>query len=262
MEALRERVLTLDGLTVRTLSSPCPATPHRGALEPRVFVLVHGIGVSHRYLARLHKTLAESATVHSLCLPGFGGLPKPEREVDISVMATLIGDVLDTIGVRRCVLIGHSMGCQWVVETAIARPELADAVVVMGPVADSAHRSEVAQAWALAVDTVGEPLTGNLTVLTDYLRCGPAWYRRQSRHMLEYRPELRVAALDAPLLVLRGGDDPIAGMEWCRELRDNARDSVLVTVPGRRHLVQWTAPRATASAIRTFVESRAGSTRA
>ncbi len=220
-----------------------------GAGADAPVVLVHGIGVSHRYLDRLFDEFAATAEVHSIDLPGFGGLPRPDRDVDVAAMAGALGAVIDRLGLRDCVLVGHSMGTQWVTELSIQRPDLAHRVVLMGPVADRRHRSFPAQAVALTVDTVGEPPTGNLAVLADYLRCGPLWYLAQLRHMLAYPLETRLRDVRAPVLIVRGGSDPIAGHLWCRRLRAVARNGALVSMPRHRHLVQWTAPRAVRSAV-------------
>ena len=67
--------------------------------------------------------------------------------------------------------------------------------------------------------------------------------------MLSYRIEDRVQDLTMPVLVLRGGKDPIAGLEWCRRLRDRARTGDLVIIPGSHHVAQMSAPGAVASAI-------------
>ncbi len=223
-------------------------------------VLIHGIGTSHRYLARLHRELATTNDVFSIDLPGFGGLPKPDMSLSVADMAGALGVVLDRLGIDPAVLVGHSMGAQWVVELAAQRPELASAIVVIGPVSDSEHRTVRAQSLALAVDSLGEPLGGNALVFTDYVRCGPFWYLDQVRHMVSYRIEDRVAALTAPLLVIRGGNDPIAGLAWSRRLRDSAASGWLAIVPLRRHLVQYAAPRAVASAVQAFIaESSLGS---
>ncbi|AWB96963.1 alpha/beta hydrolase [Agromyces badenianii] len=229
------------------------ATAAEDASEPCTYVLVHGVGVSHRSLARLHEELARTADVFSIDLPGFGGLPKPHGDVDVAGMAAALGDVLDLLGLTNVVLVGHSMGTQWVVELAAARPQLAKGVVIIGPVTDSRHRSLAAQLIALAVDTVGEPPNVNRVVFADYLRCGPRWYLRQTRHMVEYRLDRRVEDLAMPLLVVRGGNDPIAGTEWCRRLRDHAPHGSLVIVPRNRHVVQYTAPRAVAAAVRAWL---------
>lgn len=147
------------------------------------------------------------------------------------------------------------MGTQLVVELATQRPQLATHVIVVGPVVDDEHRSVVAQAIALGIDSLGEPLSANLLVFSDYLRCGQSWFLSQMQQMLAYRIEDRVGAFRAPLLILRGDRDRIVGMGWCRRLRRDARAVTLVNVPGHGHLVQRTAPRAVASAIYAFIRT-------
>ncbi len=169
-------------------------------------------------------------------------------------MSAALVSLLERIGVTRAVLVGHSMGTQWVVELALQRPTLASHVVLIGPVTDDRHRTALTQFLALAVDTLGEPIDGNTLVFADYVRCGPRWYLRQLREMLNYPLEERVREVDAPLLIVRGGRDPIAGIEWARRLRDKAVSASLVVVPGHRHLVQHTAPRAVTGAIAAFLE--------
>lgn len=239
-----ERRIVVDELEFRSFSSV-----GRGQRAHPPFVLIHGIGVSHRYLDPLFDRLADDFEVHALDLPGFGGLTRPGRDVGIDEMATALGTVMDRLGIGRGILIGHSMGTQWVTELAIQRPDLAHRVVLMGPVADRRHRNFLAQAVALTVDTLGEPPGGNVAVLTDYLRCGPAWYTTQLRHMLAYRLEERIRDVTAPILVIRGGSDPIAGLQWCRRLRAAARNGALYWMPRHRHLVQWTAPRTVRAAL-------------
>ncbi|WP_309064230.1 alpha/beta fold hydrolase [Microbacterium sp.] len=218
-----------------------------------LFVLVHGIGMSHRYLSRLQDVLATRVRTLAVDLPGFGGLPKPGTDLDVPAMAAAIGRVLDVEGVRDAVLVGQSMGTQWVVELGAQRPELTRAVVVIGPVADARHRTLFGQSRALFVDTLGEPPGANALVFTDYLRCGPRWYLTQLRHMLGYPIERRVADLRMPLVIVRGARDPIAGREWCERLRDAARTGSLTEIPGRVHNAQHSAPAAVAAAILTHV---------
>lgn len=235
-----------------------PRTGGAGAAsgERPATVLVHGIGTSHRYFSRLHRELASDGPVYSLDLPGFGGTLKPSFSPSVREMALMLAGSLDELGVSGAVLVGHSMGAQWVVELALLRPDLVSRVVVVGPVTDSKHRSLAAQSRALAVDILGEPPLTNAVVFVDYLRCGPVYFLAQSKPMVTYPIDERVASLTQPMLVLRGGNDPIASEDWCRRLVARAPTGCLVTVPGHRHVVQFTAPRAVAGAIRAFVAGR------
>lgn len=247
---LPRRRIDITGLSFGVVESPRP--PRSTA---PLMVLIHGIGMSHRYLSRLHDVLAESTRVVSVDLPGFAGLPKPSDDVDVTTMGRALADVVATFDEDRIVWVGHSMGAQWVIEAAIHRPDAVAAVVIIGPVADEDHRSPVSQAAGLTLDTLGETPSINAVVLTDYLRCGVAWYLRQLRHMLAYPIEKRLRRVDAPVLVMRGGRDPIAGREWCRRLRDQTRVSRLVEVPGHHHVVQQSASRAVADGILFHTES-------
>lgn len=212
-------------------------------------MLVHGIGMSSRYLQRLHDALLPHAAAASIDLPGFGAQPKPRREVGVEAMAAALAEVVASIDTGPVVLVGHSMGSQWVVELAVQRPDLVSRVVIVGPVTDSAHRSTWAQMRALALDTLGELPTTNWIVATDYLRCGIPWYLAQLGPMLTFPLEERVASLTVPLLIIRGSHDPIAGLRWCRLLRDRAPDAAFVHIPGQGHAAHHSAPRAVAAAI-------------
>lgn len=242
-----ERLIRVADATFRVRTSG-----HPGAGAPPI-VLVHGIGISHRAFARLAEVLAADGLVHALDLPGFGGTPKPAHSPDVPAMAELLAEVVAGLGDGPFAVVGNSMGAQWAVELACRRPDLVSHVVAIGPVVDDRRRTAVRQALSLAHDCLRESPSANAIVLTDYIRCGPRWYFRQLPHMLAYRPEERVSALRRPLLIVRGGRDPVARRSWCERLRDAAGDARLVEVPGQPHLVQHTAPAVVAATVRTFL---------
>lgn len=234
-------------MSFRTISS------HHRSHEPPVFVLIHGIGTSHRYLTRLHNELAAHADVHSIDLPGFGGLPTPAGSPTIPHISRALASVLDELNLRGVVVVGHSMGAQWAAELALQRPDLVTAVVVCGPVTDRQHRSLITQALLLSADFLREPPTLNVVVFGDYLRCGPVWYSKQVRHMLEYPLEEKVALLSRPLLIIRGSADDIAGQRWCEQLEESAALGQISVIPGHRHLVHFTAAIEVAHRILRFL---------
>ncbi|NUU17574.1 alpha/beta hydrolase [Cellulomonas humilata] len=243
------RTVTIDGyqLAVRSTGAGDRGRP--------VFVLVHGLGMSHRYLARLQRELAPCGTTHCIDLPGFGGTRRPGEAMSIAVAATLLGATLDLLGVHSAVLVGHSMGAQFVSELAVQRPPLASHLVLIGPAADPRRARRLLLALDLARDALREPLSGNALTTADYVRCGPRWYLMELAVMLAFRTDARVRHVQVPTLVIRGGDDPIARERWCTDLSDVAGRGSLVQIPGHRHLVQHSAAERTAAAVLQLVRA-------
>ncbi|WP_258803945.1 alpha/beta fold hydrolase [Pseudarthrobacter sp. NS4] len=220
------------------------------------YVLLHGIGVSHRYLARLHCELANEADVYSFDLPGFGKSSTPGRQLQVEEFAAFVGDVLAQAGVSNYVPIGHSMGTQFAVELALQQPELVAAAVLMGPVVETGRKSVTRQALALTRDAMfSESLSSNATVFSDYFRAGPRWYLTELPVMMEYPLEERLAGVSQPVLVLRGTRDPIARRPWCENLAAVAGQGTMAEILGQGHVFQHTAPQVAAQAISGWVRA-------
>lgn len=253
-EALRSETLHAGGLTGRIWWSGAAAPD---GPEP-AYVLVHGIGVSHRYLARLHAALSASAPTYSLDLPGFGGTPKPGRQLSATDYGAFIADALAARGIISYVLVGHSMGVQFAIEAALAAPERPEQLVLMGPVVDSRHKNIPRQSLALFLDgLLAESPSSNWVVFTDYLRCDPRWYLTELPVMMAYPTGERLACVDVPVLVLRGERDYVAGHDWSLSLAQAVPQGRFVAIPGAGHVAQHLRPDAVADAILGFVAATA-----
>ncbi|WP_104043744.1 alpha/beta fold hydrolase [Arthrobacter sp. ZGTC412] len=240
------------GLQGRLYASVHPA--ETGARP--AYVLLHGIGVSHRYLARLHQELAKEADVYSFDLPGFGKASKPGRQVQVEEFAAFVSAVLAESGVHNYVPVGHSMGTQFAVQLALQEPGRVDGVVLMGPVVETSRKSVGRQAMALTRDSMfSESLTSNAIVFSDYFRAGPRWYLTELPVMMEYPLEERLAEVTQPVLVLRGTKDPIARRPWCVNLAEVARQGTMAEILGQGHVFQHTAPETAAQAISGWVRA-------
>lgn len=220
--------------------------------DATTFLLLPGIGMSHRYFARLHKKLAKNCRTISLDLPGFGGIAKPKHRLSVEDHAALIGEAMDAARVASCVLIGHSMGTQFAIELARRRPGQVSHIVLIGPVVDDRRRSIWEQALALGLDSLREPPSANAIVFSDYLRTGPRWYLTELPAMMDYPTKERLRDVEVPVLVIRGEGDPIAQPGWCAELVQQATGARLLQLPGA-HVVQHSSPAAVASAVTAFV---------
>ncbi|MFI7482938.1 alpha/beta fold hydrolase [Kocuria sp. M1R5S2] len=217
-------------------------------------VLVHGIGMSSRYFLRLADALAPTHDVYALDLPGCGTAPGPRRPLTVPELAEVLAGALPALGLERPVVVGHSMGCQVVVDAVAAAPGLCSGWVLIGPTVDPAARRLAAQAWRLLLDTLREPPATNAVILRDYLRMGPVRYLRTARHMLRDRIEESIHGCAPPGLVVRGERDPIAPRDWTRRLAA-AAGARFLEIPGGAHAVQHTGPREVAAACRPFLSA-------
>ena len=209
----------------------------------RDFVLVHGIGASSRYFGPLAEVLARHGSVWLVDLPGYGSSPSVGGNPSIAEHAAVLGREIDAHGIVAPVVVGHSMGCQVVTALAHARPDVADELVLIAPTIDPAQRTAPRQAFRLLLDTLREPWRVNAVVFADYLlRCGPAYFVRQLRPMMDDRIEDRIAAITARTLVIVGDYDPVVPVAWAERVATTLPRGELAVVPGP-HVAMFTTPR-------------------
>jgi pimeloyl-ACP methyl ester carboxylesterase len=247
MRALVETV-EIDGAVVR-LRTMAPAGRSRDTLTPTV-VLVHGIGMSHRSFTRLQRVLSRTYRTVAVDLPGFGGLP-PVGAVGIDGFARTVLAALREVEITECVALGQSMGAQVAVEMARQDPGFVTSVVLVGPVIDD-HRPRLwQQALTLLGDGPGEGIRMNWVLLSDYARSIPQ-YLAILPAMMRYPMFRVVAGLTVPVLVIRGGYDPIADHDWGRRLAGVAGEGALIELPGPHH-VQEHQPAPVAAIVDEFL---------
>jgi pimeloyl-ACP methyl ester carboxylesterase len=76
----------------------------------RVIVLLHGFLGSHEIWSEFSKKLSKRFRVIAIDLPGHGKTPSIGYYHSVEMLAKCVKAVLDTVGVRRYVIAGHSMG--------------------------------------------------------------------------------------------------------------------------------------------------------
>src|SRR4051812_16594436 len=87
-------------------------------------VLVHGLGVSGRYLLPTAERLARDYPTFVPDLPGFGKSDKAGHILNIPELADALAAWMQKIGLSHTCLVGNSLGCQFIVEVALRYPEL------------------------------------------------------------------------------------------------------------------------------------------
>lgn len=253
------RRLTLDGRGLHFVVSRDPAPSER----PPV-VLVHGFGMSSRYMLPLAEELAPDFQVFAPDLPGFGRSDRPRRVLDIHELADALAAWMAALDLPRAVMIGNSLGCQVLVELAVRHTDRAACLVLQGPTVDPAARA-VRPLLLRQLHNSRYDGTARMSriALTDFLRAGPRRLRATLRHLLHHRIEDRLPAVRAPTLVLRGTRDPLVPRAWAEEVTRLLPDGRLVEVRGVAHVMNFHAPRRFARVVRRFVlQPRCGGERA
>lgn len=206
------------------------------------YVLVHGIGVSHRYFAPLAAHLERDSHVLVPDLPGFGRSPRLPEALDVPGHAAVVAALIADRGLTAPVLVGHSMGAQVVTEVMAAHPGLASAGVLIGPVVDHRAPTALHQAARLLRDGRHEPARVNALISADYVRCGPRRYAMTLPHMLGYDIAERIRDVAEPVLVVRGENDPVAPARWVDELAAAAQHGTTAQVPRWGHVAMYPEP--------------------
>jgi len=204
---------------------------HREAGHRRQLVLVHGLGMSSAYFLHLARALFERG-VDAIApdLPGFGE-SLDARAMSPRDTAEVLAAWAERLGIRDAIWIGHSAGCNAVVQLQRMRPDLVRRTVSVGPLW---LRHPARLVAALTIDAFREPLALFPYLLRAYWRCGAArWLMTFFRALDDIE-----APPSAPTRLVAGARDPLPN-------RDALQD--VVTVPGA-HACLFAEPDATAEA--------------
>lgn len=218
-----------------------------------VFVLVHGLGMSSRYMMPTARLLAAHGTVYVPDLPGFGNSGKPFRTLSILGLADVLAAWLDLRGVEQPVVIGNSLGAQVLADFAVRYPRCLSAAVLAAPTVDPEARSVGAQLFRLLRDLPREPVRLYGIGFSDYLKAGWVTILETLQHALEHPIDAVLPSIRAPVLLVSGERDPIMPQGWRQEAAHLIPRVKQVVLPGVAHAVNFSAPAALVEEVLTFL---------
>lgn len=237
----------VDGLRWHALAAPGPAGMGR-----RHVVLVHGLGVSSRYMRPAAEKIARRAAVSAPDLPGFGRSAKPERALDVPELADALSRWMESNHIKRPTLVGHSFGCHVVADLALRRPGQVARIVLAAPMADPRARTALRQIARLLLDAPREPLSLIPVAAGDYLRAGFIRAARTLRFALRYELEDVLPRVVTPALVVGGGRDPLVPHWWAREASRLLPAGELFTLREAAHAFNYSMPAELARLVLEF----------
>ncbi len=221
-ETARPRELDAVGLRLRYLAL--------GEGDSVPVLLLHGFGADLNTWMFTQPALAEGRQVIALDLPGHGGSAKQLDHADAESLAAIVEHALNTLGIERLHLVGHSMGGGVAISFASREPERVATLTLissaaLGPEINAAfidgfvratRRREAIEALNLLVH---DPALVSRTMIEDVLR-----YKRLdgvpealAAFAEEWFPSGRqrvalseaVAALKLPIQIIWGREDRI-----------------------------------------------------
>ena len=96
-------------------------------------LLVHGLGSNLSFWQYLIPYLASSAHIIAVDLPGYGLSSKEDVSGSMQDFAEILIAFMDTLKLKRVVLVGHSMGGQIAMTLALDHPERVKRLVLLAP---------------------------------------------------------------------------------------------------------------------------------
>lgn len=222
----RTELLNLDGQWVRY---------HRRratGLSQGTLVFVHGWGMAGTSFELLAEEFTDDHDVVLVDLPGFAGLPHP-TDPTMATYGQTITSVCAALDLTNVTLIGHSTGCNVVVEAA--RRMRPSALVLMSP--PDTRRSLTDIVWRFALTTLHEPLKAKIWAVANYLWAGVYWALEVLPTLLDYPIERELDCLDLPVLIIQGEDDLVSPRSWGLSLQHGSDAVIRVIADGAHCLI-------------------------
>ena len=209
----------------------------------RPVVLVHGAGLSFRYLMPYAAKLAARYRVFAPDLPGFGLSHKPDRILSLERLADWLAKWMRTVGLRPAAVFGQSIGCQIVIDLAVRHPDVVDRAVLQAPTFEPAASNWPQSLYRWASNRLGETKSNPPQESADYRECGLKRMVVTINDAIRHdHPERKLPRVACPTLVVRGGMDPLVPQRWAEAATRLLPRGELVVLPGVPHTANSEAP--------------------
>lgn len=206
---------------------------------------------------------------------GTGQTPDPGRPFGVDDLADDVLQLMDEVGWARADLVGHSLGSAVSLTIAGRHPSRVRRLVTIAPALGvDAHLATVLDHWeALARSNLDDTALARALVLDAFGRAAfdrivPAVIHDWVRHPIARDTILRFIAcdrtqdvgamaprVDAPTLILAGGEDALAGVANAERLAALIPGARLEVIEGSGHTLQVERPAAVARLLVPFLEA-------
>lgn len=239
------------------------AYTRRGKGTP--LVLLHGYPLDHRIWDEVAPLLDDKFDLILPDLRGFGNSTTVDTPYTMDDFASDIAGLLDSLGIQKTAVAGHSMGGY--VALAFARL-FPDRVAGLGLIAsqtlaDPPDRKE--GRYKSAAEVTEKGIGGVVDAMTPKFTNDPALQAYARKVMEGQNPQAYIGALKAmaerqdatpllasmtyPVVLVHGDADALIPIERAREVKDAVPHALLAELPGVGHLPMLEATEETARAL-------------
>lgn len=99
--------------------------------EGKDVLVLHGWGANINTVLPIVNILKDKFRVHALDLPGFGKSEEPHEPIDSFKYADIVKNYMDTMGIKKVILIGHSFGGKLSIILGSKYPEIVEKIVLV-----------------------------------------------------------------------------------------------------------------------------------
>lgn len=242
----------------------------RAAASAVPVVLLHGWGASADTMRSIYDALSPTHRVVALDFPGFGRSSPPPGAWGVGQYRDLVLAWLDSLGIQRCAIIGHSFGGRVGIRIAAEQPERVSQLVLVDsagirpiPTLQQSILRAAARGARLVLSAPGlGALRGQAEETararfgsTDYQSAGPlreTFVKVVNEDLQPYLP--RIAA---PTLLVWGELDDATPLADARLMEKLIPDAGLVVFAGAGHFSYLDRPAEFARVVRTFLATPA-----
>jgi pimeloyl-ACP methyl ester carboxylesterase len=239
----------------------------RGAVQRPAdlpIVVLHGWGAQIEAVESIVAPLAAETEVIAIDLPGFGQSAEPPEAWSSEEYAQFVAQLLESEGVSRCHLIGHSRGGAIAICLAVQQPALIGRLVLcdsagLRPKRTWKYRRRVAVAkLGRVIGLFGPPgrrlqdRMRSRVASTDYAEASPAM-RETFRRVVAENLADHLPRISAPCLLVWGSADEDTPLWMGERMAELLPDGALVVFEGAGHFAYADQPGRFAEVSRLFL---------
>jgi pimeloyl-ACP methyl ester carboxylesterase len=243
-----------------------------GSQDGQAVLMLHGYTDSWFSYSRMLPLLPVELRVIVPDQRGHGGSERPADGYAPDNFAEDAIQLLDTLGIERAVVVGHSMGSFIARKMAVKAPERVERLVLIGSAATA--RNEVTRELREEVETLADPVEADFVrafqsstihrpvpadffeeVVAESLKVPARVWKAALNGLLADDFRADYARICCPVLILGGDRDGVFARAEQEHLASCIPGAILKISPDIGHDPQWEAPDDVASDLLAFLRS-------